>query len=213
MKTRRQRKVFALLFALLGFSMAWAVEPPPPRAPFDEDDEQQFQAARNRQVMRNNCLICHSEEMIVNQRLTPAQWKAEVEKMVGWGAPLAKEEEPPLTAFLAEQYSPATPPARLSRTTYLKALNQVSPEEPAEPLATGDPTSGAKLYADNCANCHGPNARGAELGPNLVEKPVLFRPTEYRAVLRLGRRRMPGFQAALKPEQETALLAWLRQQR
>jgi mono/diheme cytochrome c family protein len=78
--------------------------------------------------------------------------------------------------------------------------------------AGGDPGRGAALYVTNCANCHGPDGRGAELGPCLVEKPVLWR-GEFVEVVRKGLRRMPGFTAALKPEQELDILAWLRTRR
>ena len=69
------------------------------------------------------------------------------------------------------------------------------------------------LYAAHCATCHGAEARGGDLGTCLVEKRVLLRPADYHEVVRKGRRRMPGFAAALKPEQETDLLAWLRSRR
>ena len=44
-------------------------------------------------------------------------------------------------------------------------------------------------------------------------KPVLLRPAEFRTVVRQGLRRMPGFQAVLKPDQENDVLAWLRGRR
>ena len=47
-------------------------------------------------------------------------------------------------------------------------------QEPPGP-PPGDPTRGATLYATHCANCHGARGQGDELGPNLVEKPVLLR--------------------------------------
>jgi sulfite oxidase len=34
----------------------------------------------------NNCLICHNDDVIRQQRLTRAQWTAEINKMTGWGA-------------------------------------------------------------------------------------------------------------------------------
>ncbi len=82
-----------------------------------------------------------------------------------------------------------------------------------EPIG-GRPESGAKLYEVHCASCHGPDARGGDLGTNLVEIPILAQRMEpYARVVRDGRRRMPGFAEVLKPEQEADLLAWLRQRR
>lgn len=34
----------------------------------------------------NNCLLCHNDDVIRQQRLTRAQWTAEINKMTGWGA-------------------------------------------------------------------------------------------------------------------------------
>jgi hypothetical protein len=42
--------------------------PPPPPAAF------------------SNCLTCHNDDVIRQQRLTRAQWTAEINKMTGWGA-------------------------------------------------------------------------------------------------------------------------------
>jgi DMSO/TMAO reductase YedYZ molybdopterin-dependent catalytic subunit len=36
----------------------------------------------------SNCLVCHGDDVIRQQRLTRAQWNAEINKMAGWGARL-----------------------------------------------------------------------------------------------------------------------------
>ena len=33
-----------------------------------------------------NCVTCHNDDVIRQQRLTRAQWTAEINKMTGWGA-------------------------------------------------------------------------------------------------------------------------------
>lgn len=104
---------------------------------------------------------------------------------------------------------PAKSPIPLpERITLRAALALIRPEGP--PSLGGDGARGAALYASHCATCHGPDARGGDLGTCLVEKPVLLRPAEYAEIVRDGLRRMPGFAAALKPEQEADILAWLR---
>ena len=65
-----------------------------------DDDEAAYREAMVRRSLQDNCLICHTEDMIAGQRLTPAQWKAEVDKMVNWGSPLPKEETVPLVEYL-----------------------------------------------------------------------------------------------------------------
>ena len=42
--------------------------------------------------------------MTASQRLTAKQWKAEVEKMIGWGAPVPVDEAAALIEDLASRY-------------------------------------------------------------------------------------------------------------
>ena len=57
-------------------------------------------------LVAGKCGICHGPELIASQRLTPAQWTKEVDKMVGWGAPLQPEEKAVLAAYLARHFGP-----------------------------------------------------------------------------------------------------------
>lgn len=166
--------------------------------------------AMGRQSFTENCLMCHGEEMTTGQRLTAKQWNTEVEKMIGWGSPVPPEQKAPLIGYLIGRYSDKVPPAPAERMTLEQALASVEPTPSEADLAGGDPTRGAALYTANCATCHGADGRGAELGTNLVQRSVLLRPSEFDEVVRKGRRRMPGFAAALSAAQEADLLAWLR---
>ncbi len=71
----------------------------PPGQP-DDDDEASFREAMAHKSLQENCLICHTEDMIAGQRLTQVQWKAEIVKMVNWGSPLPKEAADPLIDYL-----------------------------------------------------------------------------------------------------------------
>jgi ubiquinol-cytochrome c reductase cytochrome c subunit len=177
-----------------------------------DDTDREERLAAGKAAFRDNCLMCHAEEMTARLRLTEKQWAAEVDKMIGWGAPVPPELKAPLLDYLISAFSgtaavPLSPPERI---TLRDALATIRPEGPTQ---TGDATRGASLFAANCATCHGPAASGGDLGTCLVERPVLFRPNEYIEVVRKGRRRMPGFAAALKPDQEADILAWLRSRR
>ncbi len=179
----------------------------------EEQEEQEYQLALGRQTFEQNCLICHDAAMIINQRLTPAQWSAEVEKMIGWGSPVPPEEVVGLVELLTTSYPaelPRDPPDRVSPS---RALEWNRPEPGISVLPEGDVTRGAALHTEHCATCHGENALGAELGPNLVERPVLRREPDYAEVVREGRRRMPGFRLVLSPQQEADILEWLKGQR
>ncbi|WP_435008524.1 cytochrome c [Tundrisphaera lichenicola] len=203
-------RMLAASALLAGFVvLPWSSAP----ARQDDDDEDRAELrAMAKQSFVENCLMCHGEDMVSGQRLTPAQWNAEVEKMVGWGSPLPPDRKQPLADYLAESY-PTTlpvPPAR-----------RISPEEVAEQAHQARPSDlgavnlahGEMLFASQCAACHGPDARGGELGTNLVEKPVLLRDAEFRTLMRDGRRRMPGFANVLDESGQADLLAWLRRGR
>jgi DMSO/TMAO reductase YedYZ molybdopterin-dependent catalytic subunit len=49
------------------------------------------------------CFGCHDEHMMQQQRLTRAQWNAELNKMTGWGAPLKTEDREALLTYLSNQ--------------------------------------------------------------------------------------------------------------
>jgi ubiquinol-cytochrome c reductase cytochrome c subunit len=185
----------------------------PARQVGEDDEDRRERLALSRRAMEENCQICHSADLITASRLTAKQWTTEVEKMVGWGSPLPKEQQDPLIDYLSTTYSDTTPPAPLSRMNLADALATIRPESRTSDLPSGDPARGAPLYVSQCANCHGPDARGADLGPNLVAIPALLRPSDYAEVVRKGRHRMPGFGASLKPQEEANILAWLRTRR
>ncbi|MDR3635263.1 MAG: c-type cytochrome [Isosphaeraceae bacterium] len=184
-----------------------------PAADEPDDDEAAHELAVARQALRDNCMICHADEMITTQRLTPAQWKTEVEKMIGWGSPLPKEQTQPLIDFLAREYSDRKPAASLDRMPFAEIKRLDAPTAADAALARGNAQRGAERYATNCASCHGADGQGAELGPNLVEKPVLLRPDEFHEVTEHGRRRMPAFEKLLPPDQAENVRAWLQQRR
>ena len=50
------------------------------------------------------CLTCHDEGMMVQQRLTRAQWDRELNKMTGWGAPVKPEDREGILKYLADQF-------------------------------------------------------------------------------------------------------------
>jgi len=60
-------------------------------------------------ILTTRCQICHVADYVKQQRLTPAQWEATVQKMVTWGAPLSPAETASLAAVLAEAYPPDRP--------------------------------------------------------------------------------------------------------
>jgi cytochrome c oxidase cbb3-type subunit 3 len=60
-------------------------------------------------MMLARCAVCHTTDLIVQQRLPEERWAATVEKMVHWGADLSKDEQAALVQFLTARYHPGAP--------------------------------------------------------------------------------------------------------
>jgi hypothetical protein len=52
------------------------------------------------------CYACHSADLLAQQRLTPKQWTATVEKMTRWGAVVPPEQKTPIIDYLAKHFGP-----------------------------------------------------------------------------------------------------------
>lgn len=61
------------------------------------------------QLLANRCGICHSTDLVTQQRLDRSRWAATVDKMIHWGAPLSPEERDVLVNYLAAQYHSQAP--------------------------------------------------------------------------------------------------------
>jgi mono/diheme cytochrome c family protein len=208
MNARRLAAALALTFTALGLVIPLHARPRPVQDPHD-DDERAERIAYGRLAVENACQMCHGLALVEQQRLTPAQWTAEIEKMVGWGATLAPEEVPDVHAYLAATFGPTNAPA--PRT--LANLPDVPPAPDAEPeplTAAASAERGAPLFAEHCAKCHGTDARGGEPGQNLVEHPSLLDLDAFARTVAEGRRRMPAFQDVMSRDQARDVLAWLR---
>ncbi len=170
-------------------------------------------AATGRALVANNCLSCHTEEMVAQQRLTAKQWDKVVKKMHGWGAPVEPENLEPLIAYLAATYSLETPPYQVPTISASAAAAMLEPQ-PDGAFAGGDAKRGASSYHDLCATCHAEDGRGAALGVDLVDRPLLYRAADFARVVRSGKGRMPAFSEASVPDKQVAdVLAHLRTRR
>lgn len=55
-------------------------------------------------LVRRRCISCHEADMMSGQRLTPAQWEREVDKMVRWGAVVEPQERGEIVRYLADRF-------------------------------------------------------------------------------------------------------------
>jgi len=189
-----------------------AAQPAPPPTVDDEDDDEEaaYRDAMAKRALTDNCLICHEEGMFAGQRLTAAQWKAEVDKMISWGAIMPDADRGNVEAYLSKHFgekSPLPPPGRVALADL---PTREIPGDPEEGIDGADLAKGGQLYTVVCASCHGPSALGTELGPALADRAVLTHAGDYHKVVRDGLRKMPAMNAMLNADQQRDILAWLR---
>lgn len=145
-------------------------------------------AADPKVLVVNGCLSCHLEDMLAQQRLTQAQWKKVVDKMVKWGALVEPSEVEPLAAYLANIYGLDAGPFEPSTLEASRAAEEIAKLPESGPPGSAD--RGREIYATMCGDCHGPTARGL-VGVALADKPIIDRPSDFMKVLDQGRGKMP----------------------
>lgn len=166
--------------------------------------------AAGRALVASNCLSCHSEEMVSQQRLTAKQWGNVVKKMHGWGSPVEPENVEPLVAYLAATYGLSAGPHQVATISAKQAVAALEPQADG-PFSGGDATRGAAKYHELCATCHGEDGRGAALGVCLADRPLLHRAADFAREVRKGRGRMPAYGEQAVPDAQIAdMLAHLR---
>jgi DMSO/TMAO reductase YedYZ molybdopterin-dependent catalytic subunit len=57
-------------------------------------------------VVNTACAVCHTDEVIRQQRLTRVQWDREINKMTGWGAKMNGEDRDAILDYLFGNYGP-----------------------------------------------------------------------------------------------------------
>jgi DMSO/TMAO reductase YedYZ molybdopterin-dependent catalytic subunit len=57
-------------------------------------------------AFKTSCVTCHDDDVVRQQRLTRAQWEAEINKMIGWGAKVPVEDRDTLLDYLVGTAGP-----------------------------------------------------------------------------------------------------------
>src|SRR5512132_1192929 len=109
-RQRGKSMVIAIAISIVGFASPW-VGPPDggltARVLAESSPSQSDAVSREGALLvQTRCVICHSEDLVAQQRLSRAQWDATVSKMVRWGAPLSASEQRVLAEYLASRYPP-----------------------------------------------------------------------------------------------------------
>lgn len=181
---------------LLGFLLSAMEEGRPLAQPAGPDADQQAQ-----RLLAARCAVCHSTDLIWQQRLPHDRWEATVEKMVHWGALVDQAEAAMLVAYLSTHLHPDAGP--------LAGLPQAALPVPGPAPGRGVAARGAGLYRQNCLPCHGEAAQGG-VGPRLAGNVILTREAQFYETVRSGRGAMPPWGAVLKPQDIADIRAWLK---
>jgi mono/diheme cytochrome c family protein len=101
-----------------------------------------FPAGEGADVANEQCLICHSAGMVLQQpQRTEAQWKAAIAKMRdAYGAPLPVQQIEPLAAYLTRVVAVDTGGEQVSSGPQSKAGSSAA--------------DGASVFTRNCVVCH-----------------------------------------------------------
>ena len=99
------RALAALIFGVsLGWGWSWAGSPgggaDPPTVSAQVDNP--LPRDRDQQLVTGRCVICHSLEMIAQQRQTRAEWAVIVDRMITYGMPMQPGDREQILTYLAK---------------------------------------------------------------------------------------------------------------
>lgn len=202
------RRVAPFLFAtLLCLTLALVVI-----AAAQEEDRGSLSPAQSRRaatLIMARCAVCHTTDLISQQRLPEDRWTVTVEKMVHWGANLSKEEAALVLQYLVVRNHPGAAD-ELPTIEQELAMSQPAANQSAAADAplTGLPSRGAGLYAHNCQACHGEGAAGG-VGPKLARNMILKNEGAFWETVLHGRGPMPAWGTVLSHQEIADIHAWL----
>jgi mono/diheme cytochrome c family protein len=201
MKPSRSLRVF-LALSIVALSAATALP---------EEDLDSISVAlgpRAEGLILARCSVCHSADLITQQRLPSERWEATVEKMKHWGAEISPEEAGLLVRYLSARYHPGAP----DRLPPLE--HEAGPAEPLrqEPVSTGPLVGvagrGSGIFEHNCQACHGQGGIGG-VGPTLSKNPILKHEELFWDTVLHGRGPMPAWGSILSEQDIADIHAWL----
>ena len=157
------------------------------------------------------CAVCHSTDLIIQQRLTRTQWIATLNKMANWGAQVSAAEQIQLVDYLAARYYPgaAAVSEQATQETLKATITEPTTHVGVPPLPAGRPEQGQQLFGQNCVPCHGPAAAG-DMGPKLAKNPILTDERRFWDTVRQGRGAMPAWGAMLTAQEIADIQVWLK---
>ena len=205
--TRRERGRWSPLVTglvlLLGIAAGTAAQ---------EDEKHTIEPAQARRavtLIHARCAVCHTTDLIVQQRLPPDRWQVTVEKMIHWGADLSQDEADDLLQFVTARYHPGAPDHLPSIEEELALTAPAGgPSTASDGPLVGVSARGAEIFARNCQACHGEGAMGGA-GPKLARNKILKNEGAFWETVLHGRGPMPAWGAVLSHQEIADIHAWL----
>lgn len=195
----------ALLLGCIGLAVVtWA----------QEDELASVSAAlapRAEGLMIARCSVCHSPDLVSQQRLPRERWLATVDKMKQWGAEMSEDEAALLVRYLSARYHPGAPDHLAPLDQELRKAEPLTQEPVAEGPLIGLADRGAGLFEHNCQACHGAGATGG-MGPTLAKNPILKHDDLFWETVLHGRGPMPAWGSVLSHQDIADVQAWLLSQ-
>ena len=160
-------------------------------------------------LLLSRCEVCHSTDLVRQQRLDRAKWDATVKKMIHWGADLSQEEAVLLVDYLSARYHPDAPDQEPVHASGHAAEPLRVETDAAAGHTAGDAGRGEIVYAHNCQACHGSGAAGG-VGPKLAGNPILGDEDRFWETVLHGRGAMPAWESVLNEQEVRNVQTWLK---
>ena len=202
MTNARHTLIGAFVIGLAGLAVVTAAQ---------EDDPASVSAAlgpRAEGLIIARCSVCHSADLIGQQRLPRARWEATVEKMQHWGAEISKDEADLLVRYLSARYHPGAPDRLPPLDHEIGKAEPLTQEPEAAGPVVGLAKRGAGVFEHNCQACHGTGAMGG-MGPKLAKNPILKHEDLFWETVLHGRGPMPAWGSVLSQQDIADIHAWL----
>ena len=202
----RKRKTVFLVSVAIGLAGVVAVTT---GQETDFDSVSAALAPRAEGLIMARCSVCHSPDLITQQRLPRERWEATVEKMRHWGAEISDEEAVLLVRYLSTRYHPGAPDQLppLESETHKAELFSHEPTPTEAPVA-GLASRGGTILSHKCQACHGAGAVGG-MGPKLAKNPILTHEDQFWETVVSGRGSMPAWGSVLSRQDIADIHAWL----
>jgi len=102
-------------------------------------------ARRGEGLLVARCAVCHSQDLVSQQRLPRDRWLATIDKMKQWGAEISEEEADLLVRYLSARYHPGLPDQLVPADSERSQAEPLKTEPEAEGPVMGIANRGAGL--------------------------------------------------------------------